>query len=521
MGKEDPNFGVLFKSVKTERADPVETTIKGFVPTWLSGSLLRNGPGKFEVGEEKYKHWFDGLALMHKFSFRDGKVYYQSRFLLSDAYKKACKYNKIILSEFGTLGVPDPCRTIFERFASRFIPLNITDNNLINFFRIGDEVYTSTETFNPRKINVEDLSSDPKKMNLLYTMGLATASAHAQKDRDGNTYNIGTTYIGGSAYNIIKFTPGKTDDPSKSAETVCSIPARSLTRPSYYHSFGMTDNYFVFLEQTLYCNVSKLAMSAILKIPVRHCLEYEPEDESFFHVVEKKTGKITTVKYRTVALFGMHVVNSYEEDGHIVFDICCYHDDAILNKFYLDYLRQGDKNGERSFPRPELRRFVLPLNVDSDTPVGVNIVSLPDTHATAMLRDDGTVFLNYEIVSEVGIDMPRINYDKFNGRKYRYAFGCANQGSGDFMNSVVKVDLKTKKCKTWYEKFCYPSEAIFIERPNATEEDDGIVMTTVIDTIREQSFLLILDANSFEEVARAEIPKGIHYPMTFHGEYVD
>lgn len=250
-------------------------------------------------------------------------------------------------------------------------------------------------------------------MNLLYTMGLATASAHAQKDRDGNTYNIGTTYIGGSAYNIIKFTPGKTgrpilslllhtdvneqcvaqlgyllcyvmysdhpvllyftvnaflpftDDPSKSAETVCSIPARSLTRPSYYHSFGMTDNYFVFLEQTLYCNVSKLAMSAILKIPVCHCLEYEPEDESFFHVVEKKTGKITTVKYRTVALFGMHVVNSYEEDGHIVFDLCCYHDDAILNKFYLDYLRQGDKNGERSFPKPELRRFVLPLNVDS------------------------------------------------------------------------------------------------------------------------------------------------------------
>lgn len=103
---------------------------------------------------------------MHKFSFREGKVFYQNRFLRSDAYKKACKYNKIILSEFGTLGVPDPCRTIFERFVTRFIPLNITDNNLINFFRVGDDVYTSTETFNPRKINVEDLSSDPKKVSL-------------------------------------------------------------------------------------------------------------------------------------------------------------------------------------------------------------------------------------------------------------------------------------------------------------------------------------------------------------------
>lgn len=52
-------------------------------------------------------------------------------------------------------------------------------------------------------------------MNLLYTLGLATASAHAQKDRDGITYNIGTTYIGGSSYNIIKFTPGKTGERSK------------------------------------------------------------------------------------------------------------------------------------------------------------------------------------------------------------------------------------------------------------------------------------------------------------------
>ncbi|XP_071840434.1 carotenoid-cleaving dioxygenase, mitochondrial-like [Apostichopus japonicus] len=520
MVPEDPNFGILFKSVPKELEAPIETNIQGSVPKWLTGSLLRNGPGKFEVGEEKYKHWFDGLALMHKFSFREGKVFYQNRFLRSDAYKKACKYNKIILSEFGTLGVPDPCRTIFERFVTRFIPLNITDNNLINFFRVGDDVYTSTETFNPRKINVEDLSSDPKKMNLLYTLGLATASAHAQKDRDGITYNIGTTYIGGSSYNIIKFTPGKTDDPSKSAETLCSIPARSLTRPSYYHSFGMTDNYFVFLEQTLYCNVSKLAMSAILKIPVCHCLEYEPEDESFFHVIEKKTGKITTVKYRTVALFGMHVVNSYEEDGHIVFDLCCYDDDSILNKFYLEYLRNGDKTGSRSFPRPELRRFVLPLNVNENTTKGVNIVTLPDTQATAMIRDDGTVFLNYEVVSEIGIDMPRINYNGFAGRKYKYAFGCANQAAGEFMNTLVKVDLPTKKCKTWYEKFCYPSEPNFIERPNSTEEDDGIIMSTVINTAKQNSFLLILDAKSFEEIGRAEIPEDVHYPMTFHGEYI-
>lgn len=63
-------------------------------------------------------------------------------------------------------------------------------------------------------------------------------------------------------------------------------------------------------------------------------------------------------------------------------------------------------------------------------------MTLPYTQATAMIREDGTVFLNYEVVSEVGIDMPRINYDRYAGRKYRYAFGCANQVTGEFMNTV-------------------------------------------------------------------------------------
>lgn len=45
-------------------------------------------------------------------------------------------------------------------------------------------------------------------------------------------------------------------------------------------------------------------------------------------------------------------------------------------------------------------------------------------------------------------------------------------------------------------------------------------MSTVINTAKQNSFLLILDAKSFEEIGRAEIPEDVHYPMTFHGEYI-
>ena len=44
----------------------------GSIPPWVSGRLLRNGPGMFEVGNTKHSHWFDGLALLHSFTIANG-----------------------------------------------------------------------------------------------------------------------------------------------------------------------------------------------------------------------------------------------------------------------------------------------------------------------------------------------------------------------------------------------------------------------------------------------------------------
>jgi hypothetical protein len=42
----------------------------GTVPTWLSGALLRTAPAKFDLGRQTVNHWFDGLAMLHRFAFR-------------------------------------------------------------------------------------------------------------------------------------------------------------------------------------------------------------------------------------------------------------------------------------------------------------------------------------------------------------------------------------------------------------------------------------------------------------------
>lgn len=67
-----------------------------------------------------YNHWFDGMAMLHRFQISQGQVTYMSRFLNSDAYQKNSEQNRIVMSEFGTLAMPDPCKNFFQRFLSRF-----------------------------------------------------------------------------------------------------------------------------------------------------------------------------------------------------------------------------------------------------------------------------------------------------------------------------------------------------------------------------------------------------------------
>ena len=48
--------------------------VQGELPSWLRGSLIRTGPARFEANGRSLNHWFDGQAMLHRFSFSDGAV---------------------------------------------------------------------------------------------------------------------------------------------------------------------------------------------------------------------------------------------------------------------------------------------------------------------------------------------------------------------------------------------------------------------------------------------------------------
>ncbi len=144
-----------------ERPMPENAEIFGCIPEWIEGLFIRVGPGKFEWGNTKYNHWFDGDAILNRFEIKDGYVKFSSRFLKSKSYLESEKRGCIAFSQFGTLAPPDPCKNIFRRFFSYFSTKSeeASDNCNVNVVRVQDEIYATADLTKLWKIDLETLES--------------------------------------------------------------------------------------------------------------------------------------------------------------------------------------------------------------------------------------------------------------------------------------------------------------------------------------------------------------------------
>ena len=65
-GEHPREQSILFKTVD-EITTPVLAKASGKIPSWLKGTLLRNGPGLFEFEFQKASHIFDGMAMLRRY----------------------------------------------------------------------------------------------------------------------------------------------------------------------------------------------------------------------------------------------------------------------------------------------------------------------------------------------------------------------------------------------------------------------------------------------------------------------
>ncbi|MGK7392642.1 MAG: carotenoid oxygenase family protein [Candidatus Cyclobacteriaceae bacterium M2_1C_046] len=463
-----PTYSLGFKSQNNELRN-AELSVKGKIPSWLKGTLLRTAPSKFEIGKDTYRHWFDGLSMIHKFKIENEGICYSNKYLESEAYKTAKAENRVVYGEFGT----DPCRDIFQKIATFFKGPVATDNGCVNVIKFPEGMTAVTETTKPVRFNPETLET---KGHLYFDDKLKgrTTVVHPHYDSKGNMFSYMTHFGAKSYYNIYRL-PADSDK----REIITSVPVKE---PSYMHSFGMTENYILLTEFPLVVHPLKMRFS---QRPFIEKYSWKEDYGTKIHVINKNNGNIKS--FNTDPFFAFHHVNAFEADGEITFDLVGYKNAGIIEGLYLDRLNSDDGNVTAG----NLWRFKLSL-------------------------DNGSI--SKKVVSDSLMDLPRINYEKVNCRPYRYVYAAGIQIPGNFFDSLIKVDVETGEVKVWKEDNCFPGEPVFVEKPGANKEDDGVILSIVLDAESNSSFLLILDAKNFKEAARAEVPQ--HITFGFHGQFI-
>lgn len=435
--------------------------IEGEIPAWLSGSLVRNGPVNVIANGEKNGHWFDGLAMLHAFSFHKGTVQYTNKFLRTDAYRKVFEEGSIHYSGFAY----DPCRTLFKRFLTLFFPKSHPDlhNANVNVAKYANAYIAMTETPLPVRFDRQTLD----------TLGVfdyqdqlpkdkCWESAHPHYDASQKrTWNYLVKFGKNSFYTLYYLRDG-----SANREILAEIPVQE---PAYMHSFAITENYLILAEFPYVVKPLDLILKG--KAFIKN-YSWKPQKGTIFRVIDRNSGN-EVGQYRTRPFFAFHHANAFEKDGKIILDIVAYQDAGIIDDI--------NNSGTPS----QLERFSVSLE-------------------------------NGEISSEVlfsdSNEFPRIN-EKFAGLPYRYAYVAGFSGS----EGLHKVDTETKKTLSWLEAGCSVGEPIFVASPGAKEEDDGVVLSLILNRTQNSSFLLVLNAKNFQELGRAKAPHLI--PDGLHAQY--
>ncbi|EJD55138.1 carotenoid oxygenase [Auricularia subglabra TFB-10046 SS5] len=496
-----------------EQRTPVELTIEGTIPDWLNGDLYRAGPGTYTIARKdgppvQMQHWFDGVAMNHRFSIQPGgRVLYSSR--------KAGEAFEEHVSQGGKLGVTfaqrDPCKKLFSKFFTIFsgnearMPPSVTITpDMPGFAGSVPAKHGVPEDGRPHYLVVKTDASvlqildadslDPLDMKTYKDIDPQLdgqlSAAHACRD-DTGFYNYSLKLGPSPSYKTFRIAP---DGTVTVLATITDAPA------SYLHSFALTQKYLILTIWQAHFKSNGLPVLLNKNIIDGIEREWKPRTDSLIYVVDRVNGGLVA-KYKTAAFFTFHHLNAYDDGDDALLDLIVYDNHSPIEGLYVHNICNQKKETELN--PGNVRRYRL-KNISSGQ--RGSIARKADIDWTGSLSNG----------MELATIRPQLKY-----KPYRFAYGVnkENAGSLTFFDRVIKFDVSKPDGPHvfWSAPKFTPSEPIFVPRPGSTEEDDGVVLSVVLDVTNVRSMLVILDARDMSELARAVMQ--YPFPIGFHGVY--
>jgi len=112
----------LFKNAEECKKEVAH--FNGSIPNWLQGTFMRTGPGRFDFQDVSVENFFDGYAILSKYEINGESVTFQTKFLETEAYKKALIAQRPVYAEFGTKSSDDPTKGFFSKCMPSLVRFN-------------------------------------------------------------------------------------------------------------------------------------------------------------------------------------------------------------------------------------------------------------------------------------------------------------------------------------------------------------------------------------------------------------
>jgi carotenoid cleavage dioxygenase-like enzyme len=540
--QEGLGFEDLWKSVIEEQEDTV-LDVQGEIPNYITGQLIRNGPGQFEslCDDRKYTHVFDGLAKLHSFDInaKNGQVSFKSRFLRSTWYDRIVTKNGTIPPSITTGQVIEPEFSIFEKIRAALTSAFQFDNVPVNVHKLGGSKgkYVAT-TDAPVMIEFEkNLSTIGRKKysdRITRWSGIELFSTAHPMSRGDISYNyfFELNMLGNNRILFVEI------NANGERKTIGSYDIKSSLVP-YVHSFSLTENYAIITLWPLFMDPTTTAeCKGFMKQLQWHGNTTNTKILVFDLNANGDGGEISSVPaqplytYDASPLFAYHHINAYEctkdQKTSIVFDVTGYDSPDIISGqhafAYIPNMYDIEKRVKQARDG-QTYRFEIPIGPDIDS------------HATPFIIPTVLHARDNTGQRQTG-ELLTIN-EMYRSTYYRYAYGFTGfAGKANYESwAIVKFDQEKgakfaenedkdkdeingsqiSSVSLWREASTYPSEAAFVSDPKSNEEDAGSLLTIVYDGKLKESFLLCLNAKDMSEQFRAYTKNRI--PITFHGQY--
>ncbi|MCU0269612.1 MAG: carotenoid oxygenase family protein [Acidimicrobiales bacterium] len=442
-----------FAPVDTEVA-ATDLEVVGELPDDLSGVYVRNGSNPRFEPKGRY-HWFDGDGMVHAVHLADGTASYANRWVRTSAFDAESAAGECLFT-----GIEEPidlANPLGPFKDSANTDLVYHNGRLLALWWLGGEAY---------RVRLPDLATCGTET---FGGAMPTLSAHPKLDpRTGELI----------VFDYQPFPPYLTYGVISADGEVVHRTEVDLPGPRLQHDIAITDRWSVLMDMSMLFDPDQLAKG-------RSKLRFYRDKPTRFGLIPRYGDGSEVRWFDAEPCFMYHVVNAWEEGDDRVVLVGCRIADPIAH------------DGEEEIPtigklrlEPYLHRWTFDL-------------------ATGVLKEE-------QLDDTVG-EFPRID-QRAMGRPSRYGYVQRFVPAPSLtFDAVIKYDTETGSSQThrWPTGW-YGGETAFAPRQGAQGEDDGYLVTFVVEEATGASELHVVDAQrpTDEAVARVRLPQRV--PIGYH-----